>query len=122
MKFLLLILKNVRRNLLRSSLTALGPMALVLVVTLVWSLLAFLDLITSEKKQKLESSVSERWQFPSRMPFSYAETLADGVAREPTDIKPMDSMTGQFFGGVLDKENVTRDSRMFAITMEPRKL
>jgi putative ABC transport system permease protein len=122
MKFLLLILKNVRRNLLRSSLTALGTMALVLVVTLVWSLLAFLDLITSEKKQNLKAIVSERWQFPSQMPFSYAETLADGAAREPDDIKPLDSMTWQFFGGVLDKENVTRDTRMFAFAMEPRKL
>lgn len=122
MKFLLLILKNVRRNLLRSSLTALGTMALVLVVTLVWSLLAFLDQITSEKKQNLKAIVSERWQFPSQMPFSYAETLADGAAREPTDVKPLDSMTWQFFGGVLDKENVTRDTRMFAFAMEPRKL
>jgi putative ABC transport system permease protein len=122
MKFLLLILKNVRRNLLRSSLTALGTMALVLVVTLVWSLLAFLDLITSEKKQNLKAIVSERWQFPSQMPFSYAESLAEGAAREPTDTKPLDSMTWQFFGGVLDKENVTRDSRMFAFAMEPKKL
>jgi putative ABC transport system permease protein len=122
MKYLLLILKNVRRNLLRSSLTSLGTMALVLVVTLVWSLLAFLDQITSEKKQNLKAIVSERWQFPSQMPFSYAETLADGAAREPTDIKPLDSMTWQFFGGVLDKENVTRDTRMFAFAMEPRKL
>jgi hypothetical protein len=47
MKFLLLIFKNVRRNLVRSSLTSLGTIALVLVVTLVWSILAFLDLVTS---------------------------------------------------------------------------
>jgi putative ABC transport system permease protein len=122
MKFLLLILKNVRRNLLRSALTASGMMWLVLVITLVWSLLAFLDQITSEKKQNLKAIVSERWQFPSQMPFSYAESLAEGAAREPTDIKPLDSMTWQFFGGVLDKEHVTRNTRLFAFAMEPKKL
>ena len=96
-------------------------MALVLVVTLVWSLLAFLDSITTEKKQNLKAIVTERWQFPSQMPFAYAETLAEGAAREPGDVQPLDSMTWQFFGGTLDKENVTRDTRLFAFAMEPRK-
>ena len=41
MKFLMLILKNVRRNAIRSTLTAVGTMVLVFVVTLVWSILIF---------------------------------------------------------------------------------
>ena len=43
MKLLLLILRNLRRNLLRTTLTALGTMVLVVVVTMVWSFLAFFD-------------------------------------------------------------------------------
>jgi putative ABC transport system permease protein len=122
MKFLLLIFKNVRRNLVRSSLTSLGTMALVLVVTLVWSILAFLDQVTSEKQNNLKAIVSERWQFPSQMPFSYATTLVEGAAREESDVRPEDSMTWQFFGGTLDPERSTRSERLFAFAMEPAKL
>jgi putative ABC transport system permease protein len=122
MKFLLLILKNLRRNLVRSTLTALGTIALVLVVTLVWSILAFLDEVTSEKKSNLKAIVSERWQFPSQMPLSYADTLTEGAAREETDIRPMDNMTWQFFGGTLDPTKSTRSQRLFAFGMDPNKL
>ena len=65
MKFLLLILKNIRRNLVLSSLTSLGTVVLVLVVTLVWSVLAFLDRATAEKSRNLKAIVTERWQFPN---------------------------------------------------------
>ena len=47
MKFLSIILKNIRRNLVRTGLTAVGTMILVLVVTLVWSVLDFLNEVTS---------------------------------------------------------------------------
>ena len=43
MKFFLLILENIRRNKLRTTLTALGTMFLVLVITGVWSILVFID-------------------------------------------------------------------------------
>ena len=72
MKFLLLIVKNVRRNLLRTILTSLGTMVLVFVVTLIWSVLGFLDRETEEQSQNVKGIVTERWQIPSRMPFSYA--------------------------------------------------
>lgn len=121
MKFFLLILKNVRRNLLRSGLTAVGTMALVLVVTLVWSVLAFLDDVTAEKKKNLKAIVSERWQFPSQMPFSYADTLSEGAAREPEEVRPTDAMTWQFFGGRIG-DDAARSDRMFAFAMDPRKL
>ena len=69
MKLLLLIVKNVGRNLLRSMLTALGTMVLVLVVTLVWSVLHLIDLVTAEKSHDLKAIVTERWSVPSRLPL-----------------------------------------------------
>jgi putative ABC transport system permease protein len=124
MKFLMLILKNVRRNLLRTILTAAGTMVLVFVVTLVWSVLDFLDQATSEKAQNLKTIVTERWQIPSRLPFSYAQTLAEGAPRNPEDVRvaPADSMTWQFYGGTLDPQNRTMENNLFAIAMEPEKL
>jgi len=122
MKFLLLIAKNVGRNPLRSVLTALGTMVLVLVVTLVWSVLAFLDAVTVVKSQNLKAIVTERWRIPSQMPFAYAATLSEGAAREPGDLRPLDSMTWQFYGGTLDPVKRTRENILFAVALEPRKI
>src|SRR5216117_3405366 len=122
MKFFRLILKNLRRNLLRTILTALGTMVLVFVVTLVWSILYFLDKATSEKSQNLKAIVTERWQIPSQMPFAYAATLEQGAARNPGDVRPSDSMTWQFFGGTLDPKSRAPEDRMFAFALAPEKL
>ena len=122
MKFLTLIFKNIARNKVRSILTALGTMVLVFVVTLVWSVLKFLDDATAEKSTNLKAIVTERWQLPSQMPFSYAATLSEGAYREPGDIKPDDSMTWQFYGGTLDKGTRTFENSLFAFALEPRKL
>ena len=124
MKLLLLILKNIRRNLLRSTLTSLGVLVLVFVVTLIWSVLWFLDLVTAERSRNFKGIVSERWRMPSQMPFSYATTLEEGAAREPGDVRPEDSMTWQFFGGSFepDPRKRTRDNTIFGIALEPAKL
>ena len=60
MKLLGLILKNLRRNLVRTVLSALAIVVLVFVVTLVWSVLAFLDAVTAEKAKDFKGEKS-RW-------------------------------------------------------------
>lgn len=122
MKFLSLIFRNVSRNRLRSALTALGTIVLVFVVSLVWSILAFLDRQTEEKSQDLRAMVTERWSLPSRMPFAYADSLARGAARAPGDVVPYDSMTWQFYAGTVDREKLTRESVIYAIACDPPKL
>ena len=122
MKFFLLILKNVRRNMLRTSLTSLGTIALVLVVTLVWSILQFLADQTSAKKQNVKAIITEKWQLPSQMPRAYSDSLRDGAAKGKDDVHPSDSMTWQFFGGSLDPARRDPKLRMFAFAMQPDKL
>jgi putative ABC transport system permease protein len=122
MKFFLLIIKNVGRNGVRSVLTALGTMLLVLVVTLVWSVLWLIDRVTTEKKENLKAIVTERWSVPSRMPISYAHALGEGAAQKPGDTKPADYMTWQFYGGSLDPKKVTRESMVFGLACDPEKL
>ncbi len=122
MKLFLLMLKNIRRNWIASLLASAGTIVLVLVVTLVWSILAFLDAATAEKTQNLKAIVTERWQLPSQMPYSYAATLIKGAAREETDVRPTDSMTWSFYGGTTDIKNRTLDNSLFAFAMEPKKL
>lgn len=124
MKFLSLIIKNIGRNIVRSTLTALGTMMLVFVVTLVWSILDFLNQATSAKDSGIKVIVTDKWQIPSQMPFTYAETLADGARRKPDDIKPLDSMSWQFYGGHVTKDKATRsfETLVFAFALEPKKL
>ena len=122
MKFWMLIFKNLRRNMVRSMLTSAGIMVLVFVITLIWSILGFLEMATSEKSANFKGIVTEKWSIPSQLPFSYASTLEDGAAREESDEKPMDSMTWQFFIGSVDKNVMGFNTFIFAFCMEPKKL
>jgi putative ABC transport system permease protein len=119
------MLKNLRRNLLRSALTGLATFILVLVVTIVWSILAFLDAVTEAKSKDLKAIVTEKYQIPSQMPYSYAATLAEGAPRQPGDYRvnaETDAMLWAFYGGTLDPNKRTRENIVFFFTMEPRKL
>lgn len=122
MNFLLLIVKNLGRNPLRTILTCLGTVVLVFVVTLIWSILDFLQRATTEKSANFKVIVTERWQIPSQMPFSYAAGLCEGGARKPEDVRPLDSMTWQFFGGSLDPANRTFENSIFCFALEPIKI
>src|SRR5262249_11508839 len=76
MKLFFLAVKNLRRNLLRTALTSVATMVLVFVITLIWSILWFLNAVTAEKSKDFKAIVSERWQIPSQMPFTYARDLS----------------------------------------------
>ena len=56
------------------------------------------------------------------MPFSYADSLSDGAAREAKDVHPLDSMTWQFYGGTVDPAKKTIENMLFAFAMEPDKV
>src|SRR5262249_55527927 len=121
-KQLRFIVKSLARNKVRSVLTGVATIVLVFIVTLIWSILWFLDLVTAEKAKDFKAIVTERWQLPSQMPISYANSLAEGAAARPGDIVPQDNMTWSFFGGTLDPAKRTRENILFFFCMEPRKL
>lgn len=123
-KYLLLMLKSLRRNLLRTSLTYLAIFVLVIVVTMIWSILSFLAKVTEDKSKDLKAIVTEKFQLPSQMPFAYAgalstEALALPDAQRPTEA---DLMTWQFYGGTLDPSKRTPENIIFFFAMEPAKL
>jgi putative ABC transport system permease protein len=123
--YLRFIFKSLSRNLLRTGLTAAATMLLVFIVTLVWTVLWFLNLVMTEKSKDLKAIVTERWQIPSQMPFAYGAELADGRARpdHPEDVRPQENMTWQFYGGstVQDPKLRTRDNIVFFFCMDPKK-
>ncbi|MFN4261151.1 MAG: ABC transporter permease [Gemmataceae bacterium] len=123
-KFFVFVLKSLRRNVLRTALTSLAIMVLVFVVTLAWTMLVFLDLITSEKSKDLKAIVTEKHQIPSQMPFAYASRLTTETQQLPTALRPgeQDLMTWQFYGGTLDPQKRTRENMIFFFAMDPYKL
>lgn len=124
MKYLFLILENIQRSPVRTILTGLGTMVLVLVVTLVFTILTTLDRATTEKSQNLKGIVTEKWQIPSQMPWAYASSLTEGGAKDPGDIQPDDYMTWGFYLGSTESDPKKRDftNIFFAFVMEPDKL
>jgi putative ABC transport system permease protein len=118
------MIKSLARNPLRTILTALATGVLVFVVTLVWSIFALLDDMTTAQSANFKAIVTDRWQVPSQLPPSYESLLADGARRNdhPEDVKPLDCMSWAFFGATLDAKNRTRDNSLFFFCMDPDKL
>ena len=123
-RFMLLILKNLRRNVLRTALTYLATFVLVVIVTLVWSTLHYLDLLTAEKTRDVKIIVSEKWQANGGLPISYAIPVSQGAAdpSRPSDTRPLDYMTWQVYMGTMDREKNTRENLVFVIAMDPAKI
>jgi putative ABC transport system permease protein len=119
-----LVFKNVRRNLLRTTLASLAIIVLSLVVTAVWSILVPLDAYLTKRTADIKAIVSERWQVPSQMPYAYAATLERGAPSERGDItiKDEDSMTWSFYFGTTDPAKMTFENFAWFFVMDPRKV
>src|SRR5437870_4139552 len=74
-KLFLLGLKNLRRNLLRTLLTAGAIGVLALMITIIWTIIFFIDLITVERSKDLKIIVTYKWSVPSQIPTTHAEYL-----------------------------------------------
>jgi putative ABC transport system permease protein len=124
-KLFLLIFKNLRRNKLRTLLTCMAIMVLVVVITGISTIVFFLDRITQEKSSDLKAIITERWQFPSALPPTYGQALdpdhPSGMLPEMKGlVKPGDFMAWYFYGGTIDPGKMTRENLIFFFTMEPR--
>jgi putative ABC transport system permease protein len=122
MKFFLLILKNLRRNKLRTFLTCIAVMVLVFVVTMIWTIVYFLDNLTNENKGNLKAIVTDRFEMRGKMPLSYVGPLSQGAAVRDEDTRPKASMAWQFYIGTLDPEKRTRDQLVVLCAMDVRLL
>jgi putative ABC transport system permease protein len=124
-RFLLLLVKSLRRNPLRTTLTYLAVFVLVAVVTIVWSALYVLNNVMQARANDIKVVISEKWQAggAGAMPFAYARPLSEGAADPSRSrmARPDDSMTWQFYMGTLDPEKKTRENLVFLIAIEPGK-
>ena len=74
-RLFLLGVKNLRRNLLRSILTSLAIGVLAFMITMIWTIIFFIDLATSERSKDLKVIVTYKWSVPSQVPMSHADYL-----------------------------------------------
>jgi putative ABC transport system permease protein len=125
-KFFRLMLKNLRRNLVRTLLTCVATLVLVAMVTLIWTVLYFLDLVTTERAKDFKLIVTERWQIPSQMPPTHAHYLDPDNSAFLPDLhgrySNKDFMTWSFYGGTIEKGNYTRESIVFFFAMRPEHI
>jgi putative ABC transport system permease protein len=120
-KLMLMIFKSIQRNMLRTSLTYLATFVLVLVVTMVWSILAFIDAVTSDKAEDFKIIITERYQIPSQMPLTYISQVQAVLERLPPELRPTsdDFMTWSFVGGSLDPQKRTFENSIFLFCLDP---
>jgi putative ABC transport system permease protein len=121
LRLVLIPLKNLGRNRIRTAFTYLATFVLVAVVTLVWSALYVLDTFMAAKASDIKLIVSERWQAVSKLPWSYVRPLSDGAAQSASDVRPQDSMSWQFYLGTIDPKKQDRDSMVVFIALDPDK-
>jgi putative ABC transport system permease protein len=121
----LLVVKNLRRNLLRTSLTALAIMVLVFMITLICTVLFSLHRMTTEKSKDFKLIVTERWQLPSQLPPTHANYLDPTKPQfilDKRDFGPNDFMTWSFYGGTQDITKMSRENLVFFFVMDPDKI
>lgn len=126
-KFAGIALKSIRRNLTRSALVYLALFVMVLVITLIWSVLSFLQAVTASKAANFKALVTEKYQLPSQMPPRYIDELTRAVTALPleTRVDPAkDVMVWSFVGTSLDPDPSKRslDNIMFFFATDPRSM
>src|SRR5204862_7524214 len=121
-KLFLLCLKNLRRNLLRTVLTSLAIMVLVFMITMIWTIINGIDMVTTEQAKDFKVIITERWQVPSQLPMTYADYLnpeSAGFLPRLRDSQkrplygPDDFMVWSFYGGTIDPRKRTPETIVF---------
>jgi putative ABC transport system permease protein len=128
MHLLVLILKNLRRNWLRSALTSLAVVFLVAIFSMIYSVLEFLNQAMAEKPTDIPLVVTERYRLPSR----FDRSLFDQITGEGTDLnKQLRQIPGfkaesfnvwHFIGFTLDPTFQDKDLQFFLIATYPDKI
>src|SRR5438128_7255427 len=75
MKLILLALKNLQRNRVRATLTALAMVLLAAVFCMVATVLRALSVFTAEKTRDVKLIITERYRIPSRFDSRFVEQM-----------------------------------------------
>jgi putative ABC transport system permease protein len=122
----LLMVKNLGRSPVRTLLISLAVVVLVMMVTLIWTVIYFLDQTTTERSKDLKLIIMERWQIPSQMPMKHSDYLDPASPSQLVELKgkytARDYMTWSFYVGYFDLNRKTPADMVGFFVMNPNHI
>jgi len=128
MKLFLLICKNMRRNILRSVLTALAVIVLVVIFSMLVTVVRFLNLAMSQRAGDVPVVLTERYRLPSRFDRRYLEQIVHPGSTLNRELRQLSGFDGEkytlwhFVVFTLDPTMQDKDKQFFAIATIPEKI
>lgn len=128
MYFFLLILKNLRRNRLRTVLTGLAVIALVAIFSMIVNVLHFLDDLMTEKSRNVNIMISERYRLFSPFDRRHVEQMITPGTTLHTELKQIDGFHDDrytiwhFAIFTIDPDMKNKDQMFFVVATIPEKI
>ena len=126
-KLVLIMFRGLRRSPLRTSLTYLALFVLTAVLVFLYTILTFIENVTTEKEANFKAIVTHKTMIPSQIkPGYYTDFKRMCLEDLPPDMRPVhgedDIMSWSFVGGSTDPVNRRMDNALFMFCMEPKKI
>lgn len=128
MKLFLLVFKNLRRNKVRSMLTALAVMLLVAIFSMIATVINFIEEFTSEKSRDIRLLVTERYRIPSRFDYAFVDQIIRPGGTLNNQLSQIHGFHAdkctvwQFVAFTLDPELKDKEKSFLAIATIPEKV
>jgi putative ABC transport system permease protein len=124
-KLVLIMFRGLRRSPLRTSLTYLALFVLTLVLSMIYSVLNFIGLVTTEKEANFKAIVTHKTIIPSQMPRSHLKTFRELCSKLPEGMRPErgddDTMAWSFLAGTTDPVTKRPNGSIVLFCLEPRR-
>jgi putative ABC transport system permease protein len=122
-----LVFRNMRRNLLRTSLTYVALFVLTGMLSFLFGIVKGIEKFTQEKDGAQMVIMTEKFGLPSMMPPGYERRLKDVIREKlPPEYQPADIdrnfMTWTFVVGSTEPEKRTQENSMFLFALQPEAI
>jgi len=118
--------RGLLRSPLRTSLTYLALFVLTLVLSMIYSVLNFIGIVTTEKEANFKAIATHKTIIPSQMPRAHYEQFKQMCHRLPEGMRPEkgddDILAWSFVFGTTDPVTKRPDGNVFLFCLEPRKV
>ena len=128
MKLIKLIFKNMMRNKVRSTLTAVAIFLLVAIFTLIMTVIHFLDLQMADQSKDVLAVITEKYRIPSMFDRKYMEDIGSTGSTLNTNLSNIEGFRGEktnlwaFVVCSLDPTMQDKDKFFFLISCWPEKI
>jgi putative ABC transport system permease protein len=125
-KLVLIMFRGLLRSPLRTSLTYLALFVLTLVLSMIYAVLNFIGLVTTEKEANFKAIATHKTIIPSQMPRAHYERFKEMCRKLPEGMRPEkgddDILAWSFVFGTTDPVTKRPDGNVFLFCLDPRKV